>query len=1033
MKSLTLVCLCWCISLLAPAQDMDAWFATYPALTPDGNTVIFSYEGDLWKAGVQDGQAVRLTAMQGYETNARVSPDGKWIAFTGRQFGNPDIFVMPVDGGDIRQLTHHEASDEVEGWSWDSQTIYFTSGMYNAFSGYKVPLKGGTPARLFGNFFNTVHNLAEHPDGQIFFNDTWESRMFAQRKGYKGAYNPDIQSYNPKTRSYKKYTDYIGKDFWATIDKNGKVYFVSDEGNREYNLCTFDGGKKIQLTDFNTSIKRPFVSASGNKVVFEKDYQLYLYDVASKKTSKLSIKLVRNNILPQLQNFNIRDAITFFDVSPDGKKMAFTSRGEIFVSDVEGKFIQQVKKGNAERALEIKWLADNRTLIFSQTVEGYQNWYTIPADGSGTAKQLTNDKRNNRDLVLNKSRNKGIYVSGRDEVRIIDLKSFESKLVAKDEIWGFQNSEPGFSPNDEYVFFAARRNFEEDIFIHNLKSGKTINLTNTGVSENGPAWSPDGKYIYFSSNRLRPSYPYGPQNARIYRLPLEKFDEPYRMDKFRELFRKDSTKKDSSITVDAAGIMDRIERVGVNFGTQSNPYLVQKGEKTFMLFNSDHMQGQGGLWKHTMDPFDPPKTEKIEGINFFGYQIAEAGDKYYLLNNGIVYKLNLDANKVEKIELNYTFRRNLAQEFDQIFDETWANVEENFYDENFHGVNWRKVREYYRAYVPRVNNRADLRLMLNDMLGELNSSHMGFNTFGDDESIRLSSITMETGIMFDDSNPYTVKYIVNKSNADRKSVDIRPGDVLLKVNGEAIDTKQDRNLYFTRPSLDRELVLTFRRGSQDVDVKLHPQPYQLLVNNLYDEWVETNRQRVNEKSKDRIAYGYMKNMGQGELENFLVDMTRQLNSRDALILDLRYNTGGNVHDDVLRFLSQKSYLQWKYREGAMTPQSNFAPADKPIVLLINEQSLSDAEMTATGFRHLKLGKIIGTETYRWIIFTSGKGLVDGSFYRLPAWGCYTLDGKNIEKEGVKPDIQVANSFTDRLTGNDPQLDKAIETLLQQLK
>jgi C-terminal processing protease CtpA/Prc len=164
----------------------------------------------------------------------------------------------------------------------------------------------------------------------------------------------------------------------------------------------------------------------------------------------------------------------------------------------------------------------------------------------------------------------------------------------------------------------------------------------------------------------------------------------------------------------------------------------------------------------------------------------------------------------------------------------------------------------------------------------------------------------------------------------------------------------------------------------------------------------------------------MKNMGQGELENFLVDMTRQLANRDALILDLRYNTGGNVHDDVLRFLSQKSYLQWKYREGQMTPQSNFSPSDKPIVLLVNEQSLSDAE-------------IIGTETYRWIIFTSGKGLVDGSFYRLPSWGCYTLDGKNIEKEGVKPDITVTNTFMDRLTGNDPQLDKAVETIMQQLK
>src|SRR5215213_3773265 len=182
------------------AQNNEAYFLSQPGLTPDGKTVIFSFESDLWRAEVAGGQAYRLTAMQGYENNAKVSPDGKWIAFTSRQLGNPDVYVMPVDGGDIRQLTYHDASDEVDGWSWDSQTIYFTSGRYNAFSEYKVNVNGGTPVRMFWNYFNTVHNLAEHPNGELFFNDTWESKLFAQRKGYKGAYNPDIQSYNPKTK-----------------------------------------------------------------------------------------------------------------------------------------------------------------------------------------------------------------------------------------------------------------------------------------------------------------------------------------------------------------------------------------------------------------------------------------------------------------------------------------------------------------------------------------------------------------------------------------------------------------------------------------------------------------------------------------------------------------------------------------------------------------------------------------------------------------------------------------------------------------
>ena len=239
----------------------------------------------------------------------------------------------------------------------------------------------------------------------------------------------------------------------------------------------------------------------------------------------------------------------------------------------------------------------------------------------------------------------------------------------------------------------------------------------------------------------------------------------------------------------------------------------------------------------------------------------------------------------------------------------------------------------------------------------------------------------------------------------------------MKVNDEAVKTTTDRNYYFTLPSLDRELKLTFSRAGQMIEAKIHPQS--TLANNLYDEWIDNNQKRVDEKSKGRIAYGYMKNMGDGELNQFVIDMTQELINKDALIFDLRYNTGGNVHDEVLKFLSQRSYLQWKFREGALTPQSNFSPSDKPIVLLINEQSLSDAEMTAQGFKALKLGKIVGNGTYRWIIFTTAVSLVDGSSVRLPAYGCYTLDGKDLEMNGVQPDILIINSFDDKLTGRDP--------------
>ncbi|MEM1339292.1 MAG: S41 family peptidase [Bacteroidota bacterium] len=1048
-KILGKIVLCF---VLYSTNAQQPYFLLDPTLTPDGQTLIFSYDSDLWSVPTVGGTAMRITGMEGNETLPKVSPDGKWLAFSGSADGNLNIYIMQLEGGEIKQLTYHDAVDEMDSWSWDAKQIYFTSSRENRFSGYSLSRSGGTPKRLFSHYFDNTHNIAAHPKtDEIFFNETWESKFFTNRKRYKGAYNPNIKSYNLKTKEYKEYTTYNGKDMWPSFDRNGKLFFVSDEANGEYNLYTFNDTVKTQLTAFESSIGRPQVSANGAKVVFTREYQLYCYDVGTGVTQKVEIRLGNVNSLKKLQDFNVAGNITNFSVSPDNKKLAFVSRGEVFVSDVKGKFIKHIQTKKTERVKEVHWLKDNKTLLYTRTDKGYSNIFTIAADGTQAEKQHTKDTRNNLNLSLDSERKKAIYISGRDELRLLDLKTFRSEVLVQDEFWALYAPQPYFSPDDSHVLYNAYRDFEHDIFMVRLADKKITNLTNTGVNETNAVWSPDAKYIYFSSNLTKPSYPYGMREGQIYQMPLNKYEDPFTLTEYAKLFEKEvadenegtdtkKKKKDTAektkkpkVSITEEGLMERIKKISPSFGLQIGLTVVVKDKTTHVLYLSNHDEGKFRLWKTTLTPFEKNKTEKVLDDEIRNYTIVSADGSDYILFKGNIHTLNIEKNSVEKIALDHTFRRNLSNEFHQMFYEAWAGFGENFYDENFHGEDWSALKEKYEKYLPQITKRSQLRLLFNDMLGELNTSHFGFRSSGKEENTFYKSTTLATGIEFSREAPYTVARIIKDGPADISGKNIQVGDRLIAVNGIKVDAEQNRESYFVQPSLDKELRLSLERGGTPHEIKIHPIRSNQQRGLLYDEWMAHNQRYVDNKSDKKVAYIHMKNMGGNELERFKREMVSEAAKRDALILDLRYNTGGNVHDEVLQFLSQRPYLKWKYREGKLSSQPNFAPAVKPIIVLINEQSLSDAEMTSAGFKALGLGTLIGTETYRWIVFTSGGRLVDGSFYRLPSWGCYTLDGKNLEKEGVKPDIFVSETFKDRIEGNQPQLDRALQEIERQLK
>ncbi len=1023
----------------------NAHFTLKPTLTPDAKYVIFSYEEDLWKVSSDGGEAYRLTAMQGVETDPSVSPDGKWLAFSSNQYGNYDVYIMPLKGGEITQLTFHQANDKVSSWNWDNETINFISSRYNSMTNYTVNIKGGTPTRTFKHYFNTLHNVVQHPKTKdIYFNESWESSRYAHRKRYKGDYNPDIKSYNKKTKKYTQHTTYRGKDFGASIDKAGNIYFQSDRNNGEYNLYTFENTTPKRLTNFPTSIMWPKVSANGEKVVFRKDYQLFVYDTTKKTTKKLKVNINNNSTLKKEQSYTIKGKITYFDVSPDGKKMAFIARGKLFISDIKGKFVKEIVTNPLETVKEVKWLKDNSSLLFSRSDKGYYNWFITSANEKFKTRQLTKTTSNNRQITFDKDKTKGVYLRGRNEIYILDLETFKSELILKDELWGIYNTNPYFSPDGNYIMYNAYRDFEGDIFVYNLTTKKTINLTKTKVTERAPIWSSDGKYIYFSSERTQPKFPSGGNGkSKIYQMALDKYEKPFKLDKVNELFKeedkkskdkKDTEKKEKvTVSINQKGLMNRLKRISPTFGNQSDITVVQNGDKTHILYLSNHDEGKWKLWKTTLEPFEDDKTVKFSDKTIYGYQFITVAKKHYMLSRGNINSVNLEGNKLKPIAINHRFNKSLADEFDQMYYEAWAGMEENFYDEKFHGENWQKLRDEYAQYLPYVSSRGNLRLIFNDMLGELNTSHFGFWSYGKEENTYHGTTTSETGIIFNNDRPFVIERIVPEGPTDIKGKDLQKGDKLVAVNDKKVDENSNREIYFANPKFNAETKLTFSREGKEFSVNVHSISSSNLKSLLYDEWQDQNQAYVDQKSKNKIAYVHMKDMTGRELTKFYYDLVSDEAYKDGLILDLRYNTGGNVHDAVLNFLRQKQYLSWKYREGELTSQPNFSYSDRPIVLLINEQSLSDAEMTAAGFKELKLGTIVGTETYRWIIFTTSGSLVDGSSYRLPVWGCYTLDGKDLETNGVAPDVYVGKNFKQRLENEKPQLDKAIEIILKELK
>lgn len=1004
-------------------------FASKPALSPDGKQIYFSYDGDIFRVPAEGGLAMRLISLGGNETNPKVSPDGKFVAFASDIQGNNDVYVAPVGGGEVTRLTFHEGSDVPSGWSADSKKVYFESNRSNIRTTYVIPAAGGTPYRLFPDYFNTVTNLVENPvTKDLYFNESGESINAPTRKRYVGDHNPDILSWNEAKKEFKQLTTYNGKDAWPMADKLGNLYYVSDEFNKEANLVKYNpAGKPEQLTKFKESVQYPSISFDGSGIVFLLNYKVNYLDVKTGKVTEPDIIIADNNI-PLNRSFSGQKP-TSVAVSPDGKKFALAIRGLLFVSDAQGKYLKQLNTPADERVDDLVWPAGGNTLYYTRTNKGYTNIYKIGADGSSPEKEVYATPANIKSLTPSHKGDKIAFVCGSKAVSVLNLKNDAVEKLADTQFWSFQGYTLNFSFDDSYLAFDAVNMFERDIFMYSFGEKKLHNLTQSASTESGPVFSPDGRNLYFTGNIYGSSFPRGGGSYKMYKLPLQRYnDKPYKSDIYDKLFveKKEEAKKDSTVKVDYAEIFRRLQLV--EDGNGSSLFTHQGKDKSWLFYSA-----KGQVYAlQISDPAAKPQAIK-ELSGGYGYYVTSKSDVFFV-SGGDIYKIDLNQLRATKTAISHTVEKNLSDEFRQMFYEAWAVMDQNFYDVKFHGVDWKALRDKYAGYLPSVRTRDHLRVLVNDMLNELNTSHIGFSSSGAEEgNAPTRTFTAETGIIWKNDAPYTVDRIITDSPANSVEIDVRAGDVLVAVNGERVSGTRNRESYFVSPVKAEEIKLTFKRADKEFDVKLHTVGYGALKNMLYTEWEDVNKARVEKLGKGRIAYLHMRDMTDGSLSPFLLEMHTQVANKDAIILDLRYNNGGNIHKEVIDFLRQKAHFEWAYRDFPKISHPNVTPANKPIVVLVNERSLSDAEVTSNGIKELGIAKIVGTETYRWIIFTSSVRLLDGSSCRMPAWGCYSMDGRDLEFSGVAPDIYVKNTTLDRIQGKDPQLDRAIEEVLKELK
>ena len=1021
--------------------------ARYPAISPDGKQIAFSYMGDLWVVSSQGGKATRLTDHVAYDREPIWSPDGQWLAFTSNRIGNNDVYILKAQGGIPRQLTYHSGNDVASDFTPDGQSVVFTSSRSSSSSIFKISISGGNALPLLDTYWSWPHKARISPDGKTVLFSVGMENNFLWRRGYRGSNTSKIWTKGLSENEAQLVFGDQSNCFWPEWSADGKhVYFVSDRQFNNKNIWSIvpDGSDLKPITTFRQEdVKWLSVATQAPLAAYEREFGIWITDLSTGDSRRVSIEAPAEN--KENRFFFVNNAsVSEYKLSPDGKKIAAVVRGDIFVLSEEGGYARNITN-TPWRESDIDWDKESQNIVYVSDIGANPELYLVSALGNSHPKRLTKTEEDELDPQFSPDGKWIAYYRGKRQLRLIQPDGKGDRLLIEDEFGGQFADGFAWSPDSRFIAIVPQRNANSDIFAVDIASGKKHLLTNTAYDESDPHWSSNGKFMLFSSNRFGHSFPEFTGKWDIYQVHFEPKKPEFKEDEFEKLFKtedknkkekpenKEDEKEKVEVKFNLKDIDRQTETVTNTLGNDSVFILSPKDNET--VYFRSNLDGKTHLWTTSLKKEDRRKYEPfVPQVQYPGsLQFDEKGKYLYYLSRGRIGRIDVNSKRSKTISFSTKIRVDKIADYEQALGELYYTLQHYFYDSEHHNVDWKGLYEHYRPVLQQVREDQDFYDYANEMIGHLNSSHTGISG---PSSRRTEEPSAHVGAMWEFTDKkITLKRIVKNGPLYDQKGSVAVGDELVAVNGKTVGPK--KNIWTCFNGMQgKRVTLTFKsqKLKKNIDISLEPISSRAENRLRLEEWVVSRREIVKQRTGDKVAYIYMRAMGRGDLNRFLKELERDAVPREGLILDLRYNFGGNVHDRVLQALTKPVYAKWRIRGLSETPQSTFGVTDKPVILLTNEITLSDGEITANGFKSLKRGPIIGNTTYGWLIFTTGRRLMTGGYFRLPFWGCYTLDGKDLETSGgVKPDIFVINDLNHDLQNKDPQLDKAIEKALELIK